>query len=145
MQEMQLRLLGQEDPLEKEMATHSSIFPGKSHGKRSLVSYSPWGHKESDMTEQLSARAHTHTHTHAHFSSFLPSLPIFSLFSPQNTVSQWLDRTSKETNQLTDSSCVPGTVMGVGRKRKISGRTCPQVAHNEEDGCTHIRHGGWSD
>ena len=25
--------------------------PGESHGQRSLVGYSPWGHKESDMTE----------------------------------------------------------------------------------------------
>ena len=38
--------------LEKEMATHSSkILPGKSHGLRSLVGYSPWGHKELDTTE----------------------------------------------------------------------------------------------
>ena len=29
------------------------LLPGKSHGQRSLVGYSPWGHKESDMTEQL--------------------------------------------------------------------------------------------
>ena len=35
------------------MATHSSILPGKSHGQRSLVDYSPWGHKELDTTEQL--------------------------------------------------------------------------------------------
>ena len=27
--------------------------PGKSHGQRSLVGYSPWGPKESDMTERL--------------------------------------------------------------------------------------------
>ena len=27
------------------------FLPGKSHGWRSLVGYSPWGHKESDMTE----------------------------------------------------------------------------------------------
>ena len=27
------------------------------HGQRSLVGYSPWGHKESDMTEQLSLLA----------------------------------------------------------------------------------------
>ena len=33
------------------------FLPGESHGQRSLVSYSPWGHKESDTTEQL-----THTH-----------------------------------------------------------------------------------
>ena len=47
--------LGQEDPLEKEMATHSSILalPGESHGRRSLVGYSPWSRKESNTTEQL--------------------------------------------------------------------------------------------
>ena len=28
-------------------------FPGKSHGHRSLVAYSPWGHKELDTTERL--------------------------------------------------------------------------------------------
>ena len=27
------------------------LLPGESHGQRSLVSYSPWGHKEPDMTE----------------------------------------------------------------------------------------------
>ena len=48
---------GQEDPLEKEMATHSSVLPEKFLGQRSLVGYSPWGHKESDMTEPVS----THT------------------------------------------------------------------------------------
>ena len=35
--------LGRKDLLEKDMATHSSILPGKSHGWRSLVGYSPWG------------------------------------------------------------------------------------------------------
>ena len=29
------------------------LLPGKSHGQRSLVGYSPWGRKESDMTERL--------------------------------------------------------------------------------------------
>ena len=29
------------------------LLPGKSYGQRSLVGYSPWGCKESDMTEQL--------------------------------------------------------------------------------------------
>ena len=45
--------LGQEDPLEKEMAPTPVLLPGKSHGWRILVGYSPWGCKESDMTEQL--------------------------------------------------------------------------------------------
>ena len=35
------------------------LLPGKSHGRRSLVGYSPWGHKKSDMTERL----------HFHFST----------------------------------------------------------------------------
>ena len=38
--------MGQEDPLEKEIATHSHILAcGKSHGQRSLAGYSPWGPK----------------------------------------------------------------------------------------------------
>ena len=52
-QETWVRFLGWEYPLEKEMATHSSGLAWKSHGRRSLVGYSPWGRKESDMTEQL--------------------------------------------------------------------------------------------
>ena len=50
-----------EDPLEKEMAipwrrkwqSTPVLLPGKSHGRRSLVGYCPWGRKESDTTEQL--------------------------------------------------------------------------------------------
>ena len=39
------------------MATHSSILPGKSHGERSLVGYSPWGCKRLNMNEWLSMHA----------------------------------------------------------------------------------------
>ena len=53
MQETWVQSVGQEDPLEKETVTHSSILPGESHGWRSLVGYSPWGRKESDTTERL--------------------------------------------------------------------------------------------
>ena len=54
MPETQVRSLVREDPLEKEMATHSNILqPEESHGWRSLAGYSLWGRKESDMTEQL--------------------------------------------------------------------------------------------
>ena len=41
---------GSEDPLKEEVAPHSSTLAGKSHGRRSLVGYSPWGCKESDET-----------------------------------------------------------------------------------------------
>ena len=50
MQETWVRSLGWEDPLRKEMATHSSTLAWKIPW-RILVGYSPWGHKESDTTE----------------------------------------------------------------------------------------------
>ena len=59
MQKTQLRSLVWEDPPEKEGVTHSVFLPEKSHGQRSLAGYSPWGHKESDTTEQISTHAHT--------------------------------------------------------------------------------------
>ena len=49
-QDTQVRSLGQEGPLEKGMASHSSILAGESHGQRNLVSFSPWSHKESNRT-----------------------------------------------------------------------------------------------
>ena len=67
MWETWVQSLGQEDTLEKEMATHSSILAWESHGWRSLVGYSPRGGKESDTTEQL----------HFHF---LPSLVFLRPF-----------------------------------------------------------------
>ena len=45
MQESLVRFLGQEDPLENELSTHPSFWPGESHGQKSLLGYSPWGHK----------------------------------------------------------------------------------------------------
>ena len=44
MQEMWVWLLGWEDPLEKEMATHSSILAFRITWTESLVGYSPWSH-----------------------------------------------------------------------------------------------------
>ena len=75
LQEMGVQSLGQKEPLEKEMATHSSVLAWRiprGRGQRSLEGYSPWGHEESGTTEWLGvhkcagARAHTHTHTHMH-------------------------------------------------------------------------------
>ena len=40
---MQVQSLGQEDPLEEEMATHSSILAWEIHGQRWLDSYSGVG------------------------------------------------------------------------------------------------------
>ena len=45
--------LGWEDPLEKEMATHSRVLPGKFHGQKTPAGYSPWGRIQSATTERL--------------------------------------------------------------------------------------------
>ena len=55
---MMVQILGQEDPLEEEMATHSSILAWRIPWTEEPDS-GPWGLKDSDMTEQL-----THVHTH---------------------------------------------------------------------------------
>ena len=55
MQEAQVRFLGQEDPLENGMATHSSVLAWKSHGKKSLVGFiqSMGSQRVRQETEQL--------------------------------------------------------------------------------------------
>ena len=61
--------------LGNEMATHSSLLPRKFHGWSSLVGYSPWDRKESDMTERL------------HFPSRI--FIVFSLENPRDREAWW--------------------------------------------------------
>ena len=58
MQETQVQSLSQEDPVEKGMATHSSILTGKFHRQRNLAGYSPRGCKELETTNRLSMHTH---------------------------------------------------------------------------------------
>ena len=51
MQEIQVHSLGQEDSLEKGVATTPVFLPEEFDGKRSLAGYCPWCCKESDMSE----------------------------------------------------------------------------------------------
>ena len=51
MQETQLLSLGQEDTLRSKWQPASIFLLEESHGQRSLVGYSPQGHKELDMAE----------------------------------------------------------------------------------------------
>ena len=50
MQETWVQSLGQADPLEKEMATHSSIIASEIPWTEETVGCSPWSHKELDTT-----------------------------------------------------------------------------------------------
>ena len=56
-QETRVRSLGQKDPLRRKWLSIPVFLPAEFHGQRSLVGYSPRGHKVSDTTEQL-----TYTH-----------------------------------------------------------------------------------
>ena len=81
-QETQVQCLGQEDTLDKGMATHSSIHAwripwteepgGLQRAGHKYVTNSPWGHKELDTTEWL-----THTNSFS-----LTSCPLWSPVRP---------------------------------------------------------------
>ena len=47
-------------PWRRERQPIPVFMPGESHGQGSLVGYSAWGRKESDITEQLSLSFHGH-------------------------------------------------------------------------------------
>ena len=55
---MQAQSLGWGDTLEEEMATHSSILPGESHGHRSLWATVHRDAKNRRQLRQLSTQAH---------------------------------------------------------------------------------------
>ena len=52
-QETQIGSLGQKIPWRRKWQPTPVFLPGKCHGQRSLEGYSPWGHKDSDMSDWL--------------------------------------------------------------------------------------------
>ena len=60
-QGIQVQFLSQEDPLEKERATHSSVFTWGIPCTEEPGGLQSTGHNESDRMEHVRARAHTHT------------------------------------------------------------------------------------
>ena len=81
LQEMRVRSLGQEDPLEKEMATHSTILSyrknsyRKSHGQKSLVGYSLW---EAESQRWLSTREWSQLETSSGCTAQVPRLSLLT-------------------------------------------------------------------
>ena len=74
--------LGGEDPWRKKWQPTPVFLPGKSQGQRSLVGYSPWGHKELDTAEHACIQIVTIWHTHTKKSCFSYSLLSISHLSP---------------------------------------------------------------
>ena len=66
-QEMQVLFLGQEDHLEKDVATHSSILTWRIPWTEEPVGCSPWGHKEMNVTEGLTHTGASYKWNHAVF------------------------------------------------------------------------------
>ena len=69
MQEMQVQALGQEDPLEKEMAIHSDAFAWKISWTEEPGGLQFMGSQEPDVTESLN----THVHI-IHWYAFFPEM-----------------------------------------------------------------------
>ena len=84
MQETRVQSLGGEDPLEKEMATHSSILAWTIPWTKESHSYSPWGHKEvrHNSVTELSL---THTHVREYIQSCLALHYLIIVNSPSIT------------------------------------------------------------
>ena len=79
------------------------VLPGEPHRHRSLGGYTSWSHKESDMTEQLSARAHTHTQV---------AMGFFTALKQKNPKSFYgTTKTSKEPKQSWDRTKMRGIIL----------------------------------
>ena len=84
------------------------LLPGKSHGRRSLVGYSPWGRWELDRTEQL----------HFHFSLFhwrkWQPTPVFCLYNPRDGGAWWaaIYGSHRVGHDWSDLACCPLCLQG---------------------------------
>ena len=79
MQETGVWSLGKEDPLEEEMATHSSILAWEIPWTEEPSGlYSPWGRKESAASEQLTCPHHTNIYIRVYQSSLICVFQIIS-------------------------------------------------------------------
>ena len=68
-------------PLRRAWQLTPVFLPGESHGHRSLVGFSPWGHEESDTTERLSTHSR-HPESGEGGAASLSRLPAHPLRAP---------------------------------------------------------------
>ena len=101
MQEKQFPSLGQEDPLEKEMATHSSILAWKIPGTEEPGGYSSWNRKELDTTEHAHKWNNSKTGDVA-----IPILHPGNLRTKENKSLHLAFFESSENDPLTTQPCI---------------------------------------
>ena len=90
MRETWVQSLGWEDPLEEGWQPTPVFLPGESHGQRSLASYSPWGCKESDMTERQPSTAQVLLASLVYREDIAYTALLFAFFSQQWTMNNGL-------------------------------------------------------
>ena len=109
MQETLIQYLCQEDPLEKGMATHSSILPGEFQGQRSLAGYSLWAQRVGHDWETNISLHFTSPFpagfTHLFFTSASPFLPC--KYNHQCYFSRFHTTTTTKSLQLCPTLCDP--------------------------------------
>ena len=122
MRETQVHSLGREDPLEKEMATHSSILAWRIPWTEEPGSYSPWGHKESDTTE----RPHFHFVFRSQVAQTVKRLPTM-----QETQVQSLGREDPlEKGMATHSSTLAQRILWMEEPGGLQSMGSQRVGHN---------------
>ena len=73
--------LGWDDPWRRAWQPTPVFTPGEPHGQRSLVGCSPWGHKESDVTEHTLSTLYLQAPSFLLFQVLLSYKDIFSTVS----------------------------------------------------------------
>ena len=76
-------------PWKKEWLPTTVFLPGESLGQRRLVGYSPWGHKESDMTEWLTLHFHGNIWRNACSGQYMACTMTLGMESAQSEEQIW--------------------------------------------------------
>ena len=125
--------------MEKAMATHSRLLPGKSQERRSLVGCSPWGHDKLDTTERL----HFHSSLSCTGEGNGNPLQCSCLENPRDGGAWWaaiygVTQSQKRLKQLSSSSSI--LVKNVQTIKKIKVVNDFIISNNTREDSTHGHH-----
>ena len=105
-------------PWSRKWLSTSVFLPGKFHGQRSLVGYSPWSCKEFNVAEHTHTHTHTHTYTHTH-TNITWYMGLFCLCA----------RGLYPSFQVNSYYCIPQPVKGTGEKSIVPDRRGRLLPH----------------
>ena len=95
-------------PWRRERLPAPVLLPGEVHGQRSLVGSSPWGHKELDVTEQLSLFHTVHPAPAPRWHSLVPFLRDRPSSSTRRTDVPLCSACRARAQPCVEASCAPG-------------------------------------